>query len=298
MSKGNPEQEQTADVDRRSLLRTGGAAVMAGVAGLAIAETATAPSADAASGGSLVMGTANDSGSDPTSLTSASTTIPTFTLANTGLVAPLHLTSATTPTNGNAFTPGDLFNFDGDLYYTDSTSGTAFVYTADTATQVVTIIPVRILDTRTVAGRSHITHPAGNLDSAGRLLAGHSITINLATLEVGATAAFCNLSAVAPLAAGYLTLWPGSTRPPTSSVNFAAHAVVSNFAVTGTSFSDTVAIFSSATTHMLLDITAFAVGYTDQIVTPTLASPSKNETGQRLAAHAKAGTLPQWFRRL
>jgi hypothetical protein len=295
--KNCSEQKKTADVDRRALLRRGGAAVVSGVAGLAVVETAAASTAQALSGDPVVMGSANTAGGT-TSLTSTSAGGPTFTVENTQGMAPLHLKQEATPSAGPGFTNGDLFNFDGDLYYTDAL-GTAFVYTADTANQLLPITPQRILDTRTAAGRTHIKNAAGNLDSAGRLRGGHSIVINLATLEVGATAAFCNLTAVSPLAAGYLTLWPGATgRPPTSSVNFAAGAVVANFAVTGTTLTDTVSIFASATSHVLLDVTAFAVGYTQQVVAPTVASPATNETAQRLAAHAKAGTLPHWFKPL
>jgi hypothetical protein len=293
-----PEQEETGGLDRRTLLRTGGAAVVAGVAGLAVAETVTAASAGAAAGSPLVLGTANDSGTTPTSVTSAATTSPTFSVANTGGVAPLHLTEEAFPASFAALTSGDLANFGGDLFYTAGTAAgplTGFVYSEFTANQLVTIKPQRILDSRTVAGRAHITNPAGNLDSAGRLLAGHTIVITLSSLEVAAAAAFCNLTAVGPLTGSFMTLWPGGTRPATSSLNFAANAIIANFAVTGTSASDTVSIFSAATTHVLLDITAFAVGNPGQVNPAILASARLSATSQRLAARAKAGTLPDWY---
>jgi hypothetical protein len=169
------------------------------------------------------------------------------------------------------------------------------VYTEFTASQVLSIVPQRILDTRTSTGRSHIKNRSGNLDSAGRLLAGHTIAIDLSSLEVDAESAFCNLTAVSPLKGGYMTLFAGGTRPRTSSINFAAHAVIANFAITGTSTTDTVSIYSSATSHVLLDITAFNVGSPDQISSDILPK-STSRARQRLAARAEAGTLPSWYR--
>jgi hypothetical protein len=293
------EQEETNGLDRRVLLRTGGAAVLAGVAGLAVAETVTAASAGAAAGDSLVLGTANDSGTAPTSLTSADAAGPTLAVANTAGLAPLHLVEQPLPGSTPALTSGDLNNYAGDLYYTAGGTGgpfIGFVYTEVTANQLVTIKPQRILDTRTAAGRAHITNAAGNLDSAGRLLALHTIVISLASLEVAAEAAFCNLTAVLPLGVGNMRLWPGGARPATSSINFTRNAVIANFAVTGTSATDTVSIFSTATTHVLLDVTAFAVGNPGQVNPAILASAGLSATSQRLAARANAGTLPEWYR--
>lgn len=292
------EQEETADLDRRTLLRSGGAAVIAGVTGLAVVQTFTAASAEAAAGDPLVLGTPNTSGTTPTSLTSAAATGPTFTLGNTAGQAPLHLTQVATPASTAGLTSGDLANFDGDLFYTAgsfATPLTGFVYSEFTANQLVTIKPQRIVDTRTVAGRAHITNRPGNLDAAGRLIAGHTILVDLASLEVAAAAAFCNLTAVRPVTIGFMTLWPGGVQPATSSINFVAGAVIANFAVTGTSATDTVSIFSSATTHVLLDITAFAVGNPGQVNPVILAVAGISATGQQLAARAEAGTLPGWF---
>lgn len=297
MSDNNRSEGAATSLDRRALLRTGGAAVAAGVAGLAVVETVAATSAQAASGDQVLAGRANDAGVDPTSLTSSDATGPTFRVANTGGAAPLNLTAVATPLTVAAFNNGDLVNFDGNLFYTDA-FGVGFVYTEATANQIVPITPQRVLDTRTVAGRANIVNSAGNLDGAGRLLANHSIAVSLAGLEIAATAAFCNIAAVSPVSAGFLTLWPGGARPGTSSVNFAAGAVIGNFAVTGTSLTDSVSIYSFATTHLLLDVTAFAVGSPGQIAPTALASPARNATGQRLAARAKAGRLPAWFKPL
>jgi len=291
------------DVDRRALLRRGGVVVAAAVAGAAAVEAWNAADAQAVPGDAVLQGQANDSGTTPTSLTSGATTGATLTVANTGAHAPVEL--AQQPfASFVSVAGGELANLDGDLYSTVDFGGTigsqpGFVYTEFTATEVVTIVPQRILDTRTSAGRASILNKTGNLDSAGRLLGGHTININLSSLEVAAASAFCNLTVVSPLSGGYMTLFPGGTRPATSSINFTTGAVIANFAVTGTTStatSDTVSIYSSATSHVLLDITAFNVGSPGQIkpaILPTSALSAT--TSQQLAARAKTGTLPNWY---
>jgi hypothetical protein len=287
------------DVNRRTLLRRGGVIVAATVAGVSAVEALNAADAQGAPGDPLVLGQANDSGTAPTSLTSGATTAATFTVANTGAHAPVGLASQSFASFAAAG-GGELANLDGLLYSTVDFGGTigplpGFVYTEFTANQVVTIVPQRILDTRTSAGRVNILNAAGNLDSSGRLLAGHTINIDLSSLEVAAASALCNLTAVSPVATGFMTLFPGGTRPATSSINFTAGAIIANFAVTGTSSTDTVSIFSAVTSHVLLDITAFNVGSPAQINPAILPPSASNATSRQLAARAKAGTLPDWY---
>ena len=302
--EGHPNKvEASGNLDRRAILRTTGTALVAGVAGIAVAETISATSANAAPGDNLLLGNPNDAGTSSTSLTSADTAGPTLALANTGARAPLNLVEEVLP-NPPALASGDVANYGGDLYYTAGGTGGpffGFVYTSSVANQLVPITPQRNLDTRTANGRANIKNPSGNLDSAGRLLAGHTILVSLANLEIGATAAYCNLTAVSPLTGGFMTLWPGGTRPATSSINFSAGAIIANFAVTGISANDDVSIFSPVTTHVLLDITAFAVGSPGQVnpaVLPTSATSATSvQSAARgaLAARAAAGSLPKWY---
>ena len=300
----NDQSHQVAgndrDVNRRALLRRGGVIVAATVAGVAAVEALNAGDAQGNPGDNLILGQGNDSGTVPTSLTSGATTGATFTVANTGGHAPVGLAQQTFASFA-AVTGGELANLDGLLYSTLDFGGTTgplpgFVYTEFTANQVVTIVPQRILDTRTSAGRTHILNTTGTLDSSGRLLAGQTIKIDLKSLEVAAASAFCNLTAVQPLASGFMTLFPGGTRPATSSINFTAGEVIANFAVTGTTTADTVWIYSSATSHVLLDITAFNVGNPAQINPAILPPSASSAISRQLAARAKAGALPDWYR--
>jgi hypothetical protein len=286
------------DVDRRALLRRGGVIVAATIAGVAASEAMKGGVANAASGDPLVLGQTNDSGTSPTTVTSAATTGPTLALANSGNHAPLTL--ATQPFA--SFVPsatGELAVLDSVLAFTqDFGAGPlpTLVFTEITANQVVAIIPQRVIDTRSSSGRTRILNPAGNLDSAGRLLAGHTIEVDLSDYEFAAEAAFGNLTAVAPLAPGFMTLYPGGARPATSSINFAKGQTIANFAVTGTSVNDTVFIFSNVTTHVLFDVTAFNVGSPGQINPSVQQSSTAATAGRRLAARKAAGTAPDWYR--
>jgi hypothetical protein len=271
--------------------------VLAGVAGLAAVETLAAPAAEAAAN-PMLLSSVNDGGGVATVLTSAAVGTPSLGLANTASGAPLRLAEELFPNDFSNLHSGDMANFQGDLYYTHGlTSGpfTALVFTELSANQVITIIPQRVLDTRTVAGRAHIKNAAGNLDSSGRLIGGHTIEVSLAHLEVAAEAAFGNLTAAYALAAGFATLWPSGARPATASLSYPAKGVIANFAVTGTSNADSVLIYAQSTTHLLLDITAFNVGSAYQILPAILQSAAPAVSAQRLASRAKAGTVPDWY---
>jgi hypothetical protein len=67
--EGCPNKEEASgNLDRRAILRTTGTALVAGVAGIAVAETISATSANAAPGDNLLLGNPNDAGTASTSL--------------------------------------------------------------------------------------------------------------------------------------------------------------------------------------------------------------------------------------
>jgi hypothetical protein len=244
-----------AVMDRRALLRAGG--LVAGIAGIAGYAAAQAPAAGAATGDPVLAGAANNGGASPTALT-ANTSQPTLILDNAGTGAPLRLASR----HPQSVHSGDLMNVDGDLRFThgDSQTYVGSVYTTLNANQLVPVTPYRLLDTRIASGRGCILNPSGNLDSAGRLIGGHTVDIDLSTEVFEATALYANLTVTQAVSAGYLTLWPSGTRPVASALNYLAGQTVANFCVSGLNF-DTLRLYARGTTHVLLDVVAFAVGY-------------------------------------
>jgi hypothetical protein len=312
-SSQDPADER--DVNRRALLRRSGVIVAATVAGAAAVDALTPGQARAATGDNLVIGQANDSGTDATSLTSDQGA-STLSLFNTGTGGSLTLTSAATGTtlsteNTNDHAPmalisqafdtyvpvagGELANLDGAMYATldfgdfgGSGVFPGFVFTEFTANQVVSIVPTRVVDTRNGApapARANIVNP-GNLDpSTGRVKAGKSIIINLDDYVDHPESLFANLTVVGPLATGFVTLSPdpvpAGTKPSTSSINYVTNQVIANFAQTAVNSSNNVAIYCDSATHILLDITAFNVGTPLQI---TAATPGAKK-GQPAARH-------------
>ena len=131
------------------------------------------------------------------------------------------------------------------------------------ASSVVTIDPVRVLDTRTDVGL------------AGPFVSGVSqkLQVTGAAVPSGATGVLLNVTVVAPSAAGFVAIRPGDATgtPSTSSLNFGAGAVVPNSVQVGLPTSGAYAGqiditfdaygVAGPTTEVLIDV----VGY----ITPT-----------------------------
>ncbi|MDQ1740199.1 MAG: hypothetical protein QOE53_1851 [Pseudonocardiales bacterium] len=263
-------------MDRRALLRAGG--VVAGIAGIGGYAAAQAPAA-AAAGDPVLMGATNDAYE------------PALSLANTGSGAPLRLQEDSNPSD-NANGPGDLRNNRGELQFSHFVGGEflfAPVFTSYNASQLFPVRPFRAVDTRTTVGRANIVNGGvGNLDSAGRLIGGHTIEIGLGNEVFQGTAVFANLTVTGAVSSGYLTVWPSGARPGTSSLNYSAGQVVANFCVSGLSSVDSVRLYAKTTTHVLLDVVAFAAGSPSK-VGPMLAAAGPSS----LAGPARKP--PAWF---
>jgi hypothetical protein len=93
--------------------------------------------------------------------------------------------------------------------------------TSGAPSSVVTVDPVRILDTRTDVG---LPGPFASAESQKLLVAGTS------AVPVGATGVLLNVTVVNPSAAGFLSVRPGDATgaPSTSSLNFTAGDIVPN----------------------------------------------------------------------
>lgn len=287
------EREPATDIsyDRRALLRRGGA-VLAGAAALSALNT---EGASAAPNDPVLLGTVNDAANTATTVTSSAGTA-SVVLRNTASGAATNVAPAAPGFDANTFVgsteSGDLVNYGGSLLFTHEggvgVDGVGEVYTDIWASQLVPIKPKRMLDTRSAGGRANVLNPSGAFDSAGRLIAGKTIRLDLSDLVFFGVAVYANLTIVTPLKPGYATLWPSGTRPGTSTINFAAGQIIANFAVCGLSdvVPDSVQIYTSQTTHVLLDVTGFAVGASWQVnpavlPAPVAAAPSRGSKSTR-----------------
>ena len=88
----------------------------------------------------------------------------------------------------------------------------------------------------------------------------------------GVKAVIVNVTAVSPSAGGYLTVYPGGTaRPTASNVNYKPAQTVANQAIVKVSSAGQITVFTSAKTHLLVDVT----GYVPTAATYTPLSPTR-----------------------
>lgn len=273
-------------VGRRALLTRGGV-VAAGVVGAGVVATAASGPASAQATTAVDMNTANDAGTDltqPTELDADNDTAPAFILTNTGIDASnegsgpnLRLTPS--PAGATGYEPtastagGDLTaTADGALWFTHdfALASPAEIVPAPVHTEATANVfaplgtPTRVLDTRSASGRANIVNPSGNLDSAGRLLAGKTIYINLDSLVFYGEAVLANITVVDPASGGYLILWSGvGAAPNVSQINFAkANPALDSFvsvevAEHSATVANAIAIHAAGTTQVILDVFAF-----------------------------------------
>ncbi|MGD9701348.1 MAG: Ig domain-containing protein [Acidimicrobiia bacterium] len=105
------------------------------------------------------------------------------------------------------------------------------------------IAPDRLVDTRTIGGAVE----AGTVHEV--LVAGRS------GVPADAAAVAINLAIVEPSTDGYATVHPcGSDVPLAASVNFTAGQTVSNAVIAATGGSGTVCVYTTATTHLVIDV--------------------------------------------
>ena len=155
------------------------------------------------------------------------------------------------------------------------------------------VAPCRILDTRNVAAGAIAANSTRNFVAFGVssfASQGGSAT-NCGVNPLSATAVAVNLTAVGPTAAGFATAYPfGTTQPGSSSINYAAGAVVNNALIVQTpnpiaSFDFTLYTFSQS--HYVADI----VGYFAPPVATALQCVETTKTVVNVASNGTANAV-------
>jgi hypothetical protein len=290
MSDQQEHEESARTVDRRRLLRRAGT-VAAGVAGAGVVTSVAAAPAEADPGGNVVMADTNDAGGNTTGITNNRQTGATLRLTNnfkdsnglTGAALQLEpISIGLTPATPPGSIAADLNGVFWSSVQFDGVGFESFLYNSAVANHLVPLsTPQRVLDTRTAAGRVNLISPGGNLDGTGRVLAGRTVNLDLVNYVFGGVALFANVTVASPAVTSFLTVYPwGSPRPATSTVNFNANQILSNFTVCALGFDpvdfdpfDAISIYCNGTTHVIVDVTAFVVGSPDQVLAG-LAAPS------------------------
>lgn len=127
---------------------------------------------------------------------------------------------------------------------------------APTESDIVSVEPARLLDTRT--NGTTVDGSFGGIGSIGPdepervMIAGrHDIPSDATGIEV-------NLTVINPGANGYATLYPCDSEPPNAStLNFAAGTNIANASLVALSAGGAVCIYSSTSAHFALDVLAY-----------------------------------------
>ncbi|MFG1915147.1 hypothetical protein [Micromonospora sp. NPDC048898] len=272
-------ENQDKTVGRRQLLRRAGT-VAAGVAGTTVVGAAAAGSAQADPGQPVVQAANNVvTGGGTTALVNPAN-VPTLRLENTNLETDafnvkfagpqLMLTPSGDQLSKKAPIGSMGVDEDGNFQVVSAkdsanNSITDYVYTTGNSNQIVPIIPQRVIDTRDPSLRARIHNASSTtLDSAGRLRGGQTIHVLLDDFVYYGDALFGIVTATTAVNAGFLQIFPYDTPRPANfaSLNYSANQVNSNAFMSGIGWTaDAVSIYALQTTHVVLDVTAFVVGY-------------------------------------
>ncbi len=178
-----------------------------------------------------------------------------------------------------------------------------FVRTQFNTTEVVPIKPTRVL--YTLNNRVNVINPSV-IDSSGRLIGQQTLHLDLSDFVIFGTIVFASIAVLAPTNPGFMIVFPyGQTRPTASNLNWGSGWTIANSMVMGLGHptgvtrnglpvTDAVSIFSSQTTRLVFDITAFTVFDPQQInpaiLPPAVAAPSiARLTPEVRAAAARRG---------
>ena len=152
---------------------------------------------------------------------------------------------------------------------------------AAAARAIVPVVPGRILETRSGPNDRTVD---GVQQGSGAVVGGGEVVLRVGGrhgVPGDASAVILNVTAVAPEAAGFLTVYPcGSPRPLSSSVNYSAGQVVPNAVLAKLGEGGAVCIWTKATTHVLADVT----GYVPGAGGPAGGGPGGGGTGGETAA--------------
>lgn len=289
--------------DRRRLLRRMG--TLAAGAGVAGAVAATPARAD--DGQPVLQGRENNAGGT-TGINNLSPNSPTLELFNRF--------EDGVGTGGGGAGPSLRLRPLGDSLYDEAPAGSlsadrlgipwvsiqafqdppmTFSYQAHTdfnSNTTVPVVPTRVVDTRNAAGRARILNRSA-LDSAGRLLKGQALHVDLGDIAFFPDAVLLNATVTGQTAAGYLTVYAyGSARPGIATINYSPNENLSNLVFTASgegspSPDAAISVYTSQLTHVVLDVVGFVVsggGVNPDIMPGTLAragSAAATDTARR-----------------
>jgi len=127
---------------------------------------------------------------------------------------------------------------------------------AGPTTTYAPLVPRRLLDTR--PGQATFDGVFGGMGLRARGSVTQLPIANRAAVAATATAVVLNVTVTEPTAAGFITVYPCSSKRPTASnINFVAGETIANAVVARLDVDGTVCFFTSAPTHLVVDVNGY-----------------------------------------
>jgi hypothetical protein len=281
-----PDVQLDRPLDRRNLIR--GGAVLAGAAGATVIGAALSPTKAHAANGDLVSLGGDNAATMPTRVTiGAATGSPSPTLVLNNANGPSLALEALPQGTDISLGVGEIVNtVAGPHLGVDYGAGTVTTFLA-TGLDVTNAYPIqaeRVLDTRSASSRANdvVYGSSGpRFDSLGRLAAGKFIDVAVANAdELDLTGVFLNVTAFRPTGGGYVEVYTPGPRRALPSISFQRQITVTNSIFVAPSTSApasaadtyyTVRVYTSRSTHLLIDMLGAVIGYSSAPATSTAA---------------------------
>jgi hypothetical protein len=316
-----PKVDAAERVDRRGMLRRAGV-VVAGAAGATVAGAVAATPAQAAPGEAVVQGAANDAGTAATSLKTNSTSGAAFALENVGQDSlgdggpSLTLRPSQAAFISENSPAGSMMLASDGMVMTAPPDGAGgaihnhYLYDSFNSTFTVPVRVHRAVDSRySNNDRARLFDTAGKFDSAGRLLGGKTVHLDISDLVSYSWGVFVNVVTFSQLGNGFITVWPYDTPKPTpATVQFYKGVSVRNSTLSPVGWSDTrtdvLSIWVSATTHFTIDILGVVINHWASLdgsamaaATATAKGVNGQDDGPARRQAAFAEKITEWSKR-
>jgi alpha-tubulin suppressor-like RCC1 family protein len=157
---------------------------------------------------------------------------------------------------------------------------------------VTTFNPARLIDTR--PGSQTIDH---RQEGGGLVGAGSITTLQVTgrgSVPTGASSVVLNVTVTGPMAPGFLTVFVcDAAQPNASSLNYDAGTTIANLVVTKVSAAGTVCVFTSARTHLLIDVGGYTPNTSRYAAVDSVRLLDTRPTGMTVdAVSQRAGLRP------
>ena len=129
------------------------------------------------------------------------------------------------------------------------------------------VVPARLLETRSGPDMATTDH---RFESIGALPSGSTLELPVAGrggVSNIATSAVLNVTVTEPAGPGFITVFPcGTARPTASNLNFTKGLTVANSVLSKLGATGSVCIYTTTTTHLIVDADAFVPSASDSLI--------------------------------